>query len=295
MKPDIQRYAFKEEVKIGFELVDLSEIYARHKSQLTFPHRTDFYHIIWMEGGAEKHFIDFQTIELKSFTLLFINKDAVHHFENVNHIKGMGIVFLDSFFCINEQDTQFLHSCVCFNNFRSISKLTMNEECQGLKNLFMMMLEASKKEAEPYQTAFLRNLLHNFLILSERLLRKQADFELLPGGIDMDYSMAFRNLLNTHFATQKTVGFYADTLHLTENRLYHATQRVLGKSPKQIITDRLVLEAKRLLINSAKPVKEISFELGFGEPTNFNQFFKKNAGLTPMEWRTGVTKYAVHS
>lgn len=58
--------------------------------------------------------------------------------------------------------------------------------------------------------------------------------------------------------------------------------------PKQVINDRLVPEAKRLLINSDKPVKEISFDPGFGEPTNFNQLFKKNVPLIPMEWRTGL-------
>lgn len=124
------------------------------------------------------------------------------------------------------------------------------------------------------QIVFLRNLLHNFLILSERVLRQHSDFQALPAGIDMDISAGFRNLLNAHFITEN-VGFYAAQLNITENRLYHATQHILGKSPKQIINYCLVLEAKRLLVNSAKTVKEISFELGFGEPTNFNQFFKK--------------------
>lgn len=285
MKPDIQRYVFKEEAKIGFEIVDLGQVYARHKAQMILPHRTDFYHILHIESGVKKHFVDFQIIEIVGLTLVFINKDAVHHFENTESIKGMGIVFLDSFFCSNEQDTQFLQSSVCFNNFRTISKLAVQGDCPGLKEIFKMMFEAFKTPPEVHHAAYLRNLLHNFLILSERLLRQQPGFEPLPVGIDMDYTAAFRHLLNDHFTIQKTVGFYASALNLTENRLYHATQHILGKSPKQVINDRLVLEAKRLLVNSSKPVKEISFELGFGEPTNFNQFFKKYSGVTPLEWR----------
>ncbi len=287
MKSAIQRYAFKEEARIGLEIVDLSKIYALHKDRMTVPHRTDFYHILLLKGGVSKHFVDFQTIEFQPVTLLFINKDAVHAFDNVEHLEGKGIVFLDSFFCSNEQDAQFLHNSLCFNNFSAISRLNVTEDCADLKAVFDLMYEAFQKPSESFHAVFLRNLLHNFLILSERILRKQTDFESLPAGIDMDYTLGFRNLLNAHFATQKNVGFYAAQLNITENRLYHATQHILGKSPKQIINERLVLEAKRLLVNSAKPVKEISFGLGFEEPTNFNSFFKKNAGVTPGEWRAG--------
>ena len=287
MKPDIQRYAFKEEAKIGFEIVDLEEVYVRHKSKMTVPHRTDFYHILLLKGGVNRHFVDFKTIDIQSFTILFINKDAVHAFDHTDHIEGKGIVFLDSFFCSNEQDVQFLNNCVCFNNFRTISRLNVQGDCPGLKDTFAMLYNAFKMPPEAHHAAYLRNLLHNFLILSERMLRQQEDFEALPTGIDMDYYMAFRNLLNEHFKTQKAVAFYAAALNITENRLYHAAQHITGKSPKQIINDRLALEAQRLLVNSAMPVKEISFELGFGEPTNFNQFFKKNTGVTPKEWRSG--------
>lgn len=290
MKPDIQRYAFKEEAKIGFEIVNLDEVYARHKAQMTLPHRTNFYHILLIESGVKRHFVDFQIIEIEGFTLIFINKDAVHHFESTESIKGIGIVFLESFFCSNEHVTQFLHNCICFNNFCTISRLNVQGDCPDLKEVFTMMHEAFKNPPEAHHIAYLRNLLHNFLILSERLLRQQPGFEPLPGGIDMNYTLAFRNLLNENFKTQKTVGFYASALSLTENRLYHATQHILGKSPKQVVNDRLVLEAKRRLVNSSKPVKEISFELGFGEPTNFNQFFKKNVGVTPMEWRNAVVR-----
>lgn len=285
MKPSIQRYAFKEEAKIGFEMVDLGEVYARHKDQMTAPHRTDFYHILWLEGGLSKHFVDFQTVDLEPFTLVFINKDAVHHFEKTEQVKGTGIVFLDSFFCSSDNDVQFLQTCVCFNNFRTISKMTMTGECQELKTLFGLMLDAFQKPSDEYRSIYLRNLLHNFLILSECQLRQQTDFEALPGGVDMDYTVAFRNLLNSAFKHQKSVGFYANQLNITENRLYHATQRVLGKSPKQIIIDRIMLEAKRLLVNTDMPVKEIGFELGFDEPTNFIQMFRKSTEETPNDWR----------
>ncbi|HNM23785.1 MAG TPA: helix-turn-helix transcriptional regulator [Saprospiraceae bacterium] len=285
MKQNIQHYTFREEAKIGFEIVDLEEVYARHKARMIQPHRTDFYHILLLKGGVSRHFVDFQTVDIQPTTLLFVNKDAIHAFEDADRIEGKGIVFLDSFFCSNEHDARFLQQSVCFNNFRTISRLNLTNDIEMVRQHFAMMYDTFRKPPELHHVQFLRNLLHNFLILSERLLHRQPGFESLPGGIDMDYCMAIRALLNTGFKTRKNVGYYAAALNLTENRLYHATQHVLGKSPKQLINERLVLEAKRLLVNSDMPVKEISFELGFEEPTNFNQFFKKNTGMTPKTWR----------
>lgn len=63
--------------------MDLGEVYARHKAQVTVPHRTSFYHILWLKSGVSQHFVDFQTYpDIQPDTLLFINKDAVHAFEN---------------------------------------------------------------------------------------------------------------------------------------------------------------------------------------------------------------------
>ena len=68
-----------------------------------------------------------------------------------------------------------------------------------------------------------------------------------------------------------------------------ATSKVLGKSPKELIDDRILLEAKRLLVHGNKSIKEIGFELGFEEPTNFIKYFRKHIGKTPMEFREGYS------
>jgi AraC family transcriptional regulator, transcriptional activator of pobA len=59
----------------------------------------------------------------------------------------------------------------------------------------------------------------------------------------------------------------------------------LGKTPKEIIDDRILLEAKRILAHTTESIKEISYYLGFEEPTNFIKYFKKHASVTPTEFR----------
>jgi AraC-like DNA-binding protein len=74
-------------------------------------------------------------------------------------------------------------------------------------------------------------------------------------------------------------------MSVSEKKLNKATNQVLGKSPKEIIDERVVLEAKRLLVHTSKSIKEVGFELGFDEPTNFIKYFKKHVGRTPIEFK----------
>jgi hypothetical protein len=70
-----------------------------------------------------------------------------------------------------------------------------------------------------------------------------------------------------------------------EKRLGQATSKVLGKTPKELINDRTLLEAKRLLVHGNQSIKEIGFYLGFEEPTNFIKYFRKHTDKTPVEFR----------
>ena len=97
--------------------------------------------------------------------------------------------------------------------------------------------------------------------------------------------MLFKDLLETNFKNQKQVNFYAKELIITEKRLNQATSKVFGKTPKEIIDDRIILEAKRVLAHTTESIKEIGYVLGFDEPTNFIKYFKKHSLVTPVEFR----------
>ena len=87
---------------------------------------------------------------------------------------------------------------------------------------------------------------------------------------------------------EKSVQAYTSLLNISEKQLNKSTTMLIGKTPKQIINDRVILEAKRLLVHGNKSVKEISYKLGYDEPTNFIKYFKKITGNTPTEFRQSV-------
>jgi AraC-like DNA-binding protein len=84
---------------------------------------------------------------------------------------------------------------------------------------------------------------------------------------------------------QKYPNYYAKRMCITHKRLNQATTMVLGKTPKEIIDNRILLAAKPLLAHTSENVKEIAFDLGFEEPTNFIKYFRKHNKYTPIEFR----------
>lgn len=144
-----------------------------------------------------------------------------------------------------------------------------------------------KNNKDPFQSDILHNLLHNLLMLSERE-RRQQDFTEIKKGADLDYVVLFKDLLEDQFKKQKQVNSYSGQLSVTEKRLNQATSKVLGKTPKQMIDERVMLEAKRLLAHTNESIKEIGFALGFDEPTNFIKYFKKHHKSTPVEFRESL-------
>jgi hypothetical protein len=108
------------------------------------------------------------------------------------------------------------------------------------------MTDELKNIKDNFQAGILQNLLHNFLLHSERERRKQ-NFTKIKKGADLDFVMLFKDLIETGYKNQKHVNYYAKEIIITEKRLNQATTKVLCKSPKQLIDDRIMLEAKRIL------------------------------------------------
>ena len=100
---------------------------------------------------------------------------------------------------------------------------------------------------------------------------------------DRELLFQFQILLEEQYEQNRTVGNYVQHMGITEKRLSTITKKHLGMSPLQIIHNRLLLEAKRLLLFDSSSHKEIAYQLGFDSPASFSQFIKNKTGLTPSE------------
>jgi len=186
MTTDIKKYDFKKGLPQEFEIVDLAELYKKHKSTLNTTHRAGFYHIIWLKSGSPTtHLVDFNSIKIESNSLLFLNKNIVHRFDNQTEFGGKAILFTDSFFCKTDSDTKFLRNCILFNDLFSVSQIKLQKSSTLFADLFQQMETELTNSKDNYQWDILQNHLHNLLLHSDRESRKQ-NFSEIKKDADLD-------------------------------------------------------------------------------------------------------------
>ena len=288
MPDPIRTYDFKPGLSLEIELVSISAIFREHKSAVIEPHRADFYHIFWFTQGTPVHMVDFIPISIQPNTLLFINKNRVHLFDQSGQYDGWVLLFTDTFFSQTPQDAQFLQNTILFHDLLDIPTLQLDQTQTDLSLVIRQLRDELTAPADAVHQPVLKNLLHNLLLLADRERRRQG-FAEIKKGPDLDHTLRFTELVEEQFMALHSVNQYAQQMDITERRLQQAIAKSVGKTPKQLIEDRVLLEAKRLLVHTNQSIKEIGFTLGFEEPTNFSRFFRQQIGQTPAEFRKPFT------
>ncbi len=98
---------------------------------------------------------------------------------------------------------------------------------------------------------------------------------------------ALRHLVEEHFREQRLLGFYAEQLKMTVDRLNDHVKRATGVTAGHLIRQRVLTEAKRQLVFTAQPIHEIAYDLAFSDPSHFTRFFRRETGTTPQAFRAG--------
>ncbi|WP_346320327.1 helix-turn-helix domain-containing protein [Chitinophaga sp. YIM B06452] len=284
----ITQYSFRKNLPSEFEIIDLSSLYEQHGDKLASPHRTAFYHIIWHQDKSTNPKVDFKPIRVHSNSLLFLKKGIVQQFNNVK-AKGKALLFTEEFVARHPEALTFLKSTILFNDLLETAQLRLSAGDLTIPRVFEAIEGEFARDPDHFQPGVLLNYLHILLQVSERMYRKEG-FREIKKSADLDYTLLFRDELESHYKTIRQVSQYAKLLSVTEKRLNAATARILGKPPKEIIDERVMLEGKRLLAHTWLSVKEIGYSLGFDEPTNFIKYFRKHSGKTPIEFREQFSK-----
>lgn len=283
MEP-IKTYPFKSDTLQEFEVVRLKDFFSKHRSILTRSHRANFYHILWFQEGSANHTVDFESLTLNKNNILLLNKGVVHHFDQNGSFDGVGILFTDSFFSSMPAASRRIWESGVFNHLMINSHCTIHVDFPVFHDLIRMMREEFEQGNDELKYDILRNYLHSFLLLTERAGRIEG-FKPLTKSPEHALTLQFKYLVDEHFVTRKKVSDYTSVLLTTEKKLNQATSKVLGKTPKEMINERVFLEAKRLLCFTHDTINEIGFSIGFEESTNFVKFFRKYSQMTPLAFR----------
>lgn len=246
--------------------------------------RPNYLLILWNSSeNTQKLILDDRIISVPSQRIIFLTYNQKVDFNQAD-FDWVALVFNRAFYCIHTNDSEVSCNGLLFfgSNYSPILSIDSAEKSR-LKTL-IGVLEEEFEQKDVNQEEMLRLLLKRFIIRCTRLARRQIA-PANASGTDIDLIRQFNFLVEEHFLSKKKVSDYAELLFKspkTISNVFHVHQQ---KSPLQIIHDRIILEAKRFLFYTDKSVKEISMELGFEEATQFNKFFKKNTGFTPLDFK----------
>lgn len=290
---DINEYHLhqKEPTKRQFEYFDLGEYLSKNIEHSSKPHSHSFYQLIWFQCDAGKHFVDFNSFEIKENRLFFIAKNQVHYFEQRRDYQGILFHFNESFLLQNEKDIDFFINYHLFNNldtpYFQIPLALVNE-----LGVYVNQIKNEIHNVHSFgHESILTHTLKSLLITIEREKKKKQE-EDTPGTYSLPL-LQFRRLLEIGYYKNWAVSTYADELNISTKTLNNLIKSQTGKTTSTMIHDRIILEAKRKLCHSDSFVNEIGYDLGFQDPSYFVKFFKKHVNLTPSEFRNAIPKSTI--
>ncbi len=267
-----------------FEIHRLEDL-LRSLDGVVFPHRHAFYNILYITQGQGTHAIDFQDYEVHPERLFFVSDGQVHAWDLSPDTQGFSLFFRGDFiepYCEDSlYDFPFFHSAYRLPLLQ-LESIPFQSEIQHLfQHLYIENSNPSK-----YRLKILRSFLYILLVKLNEHYEQKAGQKLRPTS---EVFRKYERMVSDYFLEKRAVAEYADSLNVTSNYLNTLTNKAVGKTAKAIINDRLMTEAKRLLINSERTVSEIAYALNFKDTSYFSRFFKKQEGLSAEEFRRKKT------
>lgn len=285
-KPVKIKFKNAQNPKSAFDLIKLEDLFRRkyddhHPENL---HKVEFFILMLITEGSGKHKIDFTDHAYEKGTLLTIKKDQIHQFYIAPHTKGYLLLFTDDFLISYLEKLEVEKSFQLFNDSLGVPKIQLqHDDYEVIRELIERMGAEYFQEMDDYSLGIIRSELQ---ILITKLFRiKSKSNQTLWDKKYLSQFISFQERVEENESKNLRVADYSDTLGISSKTLNTITQSIVGKSAKEFIDEVSIKQIKRLLINTSLSIKEIAYNSGFEETTNFFKYFKRHVGMTPEQFR----------
>ncbi|MEP2669461.1 MAG: helix-turn-helix domain-containing protein [Cyclobacteriaceae bacterium] len=251
--------------------------------------RNNYYSLIWVMEGKGKLTADFAEYEFDKNTLFAFSPYQPFMFE-AEKMKGIAIHFHSDFFCIHKHQTEVACNGVLFNNIYQPPFTLIGESSRATLLMLIEQMKSELKKAALAQYEILVSYLKIFLITASRLKTEQQpeSLELVSDVKEPFVLQHLKEAIEKDYKKKHSAGAYAEVLNISAKALAKITKSYFNKTITELISERIIIEAKRELYLTKKTVKEIAYELGYEDEHYFSRFFKKNTDISPQVYRETV-------
>ncbi len=240
---------------------------------------------IFLNLGSKQVSIDIDGSQLELPSKHFLTSTFMHQITLEEQTEDVVVLsFNKGFYCVQTHDDEISCNGIIFFGAPQLSPIALSDDDTNKFRLLLKVFEDEFKAEDHLQKEMLTLLLKRMVILCTRIAKQQQGIEQVRSE-EAELIRKFHYLVDLHFYEKQTVADYADLLFKSPKTLSNIFSKVGGQSPSTIIQERIVLEARRLLLYTDDPVAHISDSLGYAEPASFTKMFKKVTGQTPLQFR----------
>jgi len=241
-----------------------------------------YYKILWARDKSCDIGVDGYGLHLERHQVLF--STTLNVLEIPKESGSIAIVFNREFYCIRDHDYEVSCNGMLFFGSSLPPVITLNDrEVESFERMFAIFQEEFET-SDKIQGEMLRVMLKRLLIKSTRLVKEAKGVRELPDK-QLELMRKFHVLVEKHFRKKHQVTDYAELLFKSPKTISNIFNKAGYPTPLTIINDRILLEAKRLLLFSEKTAEQIAYELGYNEGAHFSKFFKSHNEIPPVEFR----------
>lgn len=247
-------------------------------------HRHTFYEIAYITGGSGTHVIDCRSYPLQPASLYFLRPDQVHVWDYKLPPSGYVLAFSEDFLLSHPHREDIARNAAMFNDLTAAAQLCLSAAQARVILPIIREIVRESHSAKPEYRSVMQAYLHVLLARAWRLL-PVGGFNGATQNRSALLTRQFIDLVTHRDRPFQTVREYSDWLGVTPSHLAETVKAATGRTPGQMIRSAQTVEAKRLLLHTDKNVAQIAYELGFKDTAYFGRFFKREAGVTPGEFR----------
>ena len=261
-------------------------------SNSSFDHiqRNNYFTLILIVRGTGKAKVDFSSYDFGADTLFAFYPYQPFMLAAKTNIEGFAIHFHPDFFCIHRHHKEIACNGTLFNNIYDRPFVLLKEGAKKTIRSLIDQIIGEMKADDIQQDEVIISYLKVLLITATRVkLEQQA----IGSNAEIQSKQLFtlqslKDAIEENFKSKHSAGEYATLLNLSSGALARITKTHLNKTISDLISERIMIEAKRELYLTNKTIKEIAYGLGYEDEYYFSRFFKANADVSPQLYRDTV-------